>query len=152
MPSPLTLAEIEARFATHVLVNPETGCHEWTGALHHGYGRFWDGDRTVMAHRFAWGPVPEGFCIDHLCRNRRCVNTEHMEVVTLRENILRGTAPPAQLAKATHCQRGHAFDKPNTILVQRNGHQQRVCRTCENERQRISYRTVRDRVCSVGTP
>lgn len=93
--------------------------------------------RTIAAHRLAYellvGPIPDGLQIDHLCRNTRCVNPDHLEAVTQRENILRGNAPAAENARKTHCIRGHAFDEANTI-IQRSG--KRSCRTCVNEAQR----------------
>lgn len=73
------------------------GCIEWQGARDGGYGKF--GVRaglTVWAHRFAWedkrGEIPEGMTVDHLCRNRACVNVEHMEIVTRGENARRAKA------------------------------------------------------------
>ncbi len=86
----------------------------------------------VYAHRAAYelyvGPIPEGLTIDHLCRNTLCVNPAHLEAVTMRENILRGTGPSAQAARKTHCLRGHPFDDGNT-LFRATG--KRVCRACQ---------------------
>ena len=84
----------------------------------------------VMAHRAAYevriGPIPDGMVIDHLCRNRACINPAHMEPVTNRENVLRGTGPSAQHARKTHCNYGHAYDDQNTM--HRRG--RRHCRKC----------------------
>ncbi len=77
----------------------ESGCIEWTGVMdRHGYGTLDMPDRTKkLAHRLAYelqvGPIPDGLVIDHLCRNRRCVNVAHMEPVTRAENSLRGESP-----------------------------------------------------------
>ena len=77
-------------------VNKTEGCWLWTAALSHGYGRFGKGG---AAHRLAWedrnGPIPEGLVLDHLCRVPRCVNPEHLEPVTHRENTLTRCAPLA---------------------------------------------------------
>lgn len=106
-------------------------CWGWTAATYHnGYGSFWNGQRTMRAHRFAYerlvGPIPEGLQIDHLCRNPACVNPGHLEPVTRRENILRGEGITAQQARKTHCVHGHPFDEENTYVHPRG----RTCRAC----------------------
>lgn len=77
------------------VVDPETGCWLWTGALVRGYGRVGipATRRTMPAHRYYWervnGPVPDGLEMDHLCRVRACVNPDHLEPVTRSENMRR---------------------------------------------------------------
>lgn len=105
------------RFLDHVLMHPMGGCWVWTGSTNlHGYGQLnagTTGASPLIAHRWAYenwvGPVPAGLELDHLCRNRRCVFPGHLEPVTHRENILRGSAPAALHARKTHCPRGHAY-------------------------------------------
>lgn len=74
----------------------DEGCFNWTGATDpNGYGRFWFNGKMEYAHRWAFvhlggGTIPDGYDLDHLCRNRRCTRPDHLEPVTRRENLLRG--------------------------------------------------------------
>jgi len=75
-------------------VDPSTGCWQWTGTLMSGgYGQIARHGRNTTAHRAMWehlrAPIPPGETIDHLCLNRRCVNPDHLEVVTYSENNYR---------------------------------------------------------------
>lgn len=112
----------------------ESGCWLWMAGVHLGYALFSFGGKTIFGHRFAYEAfrceIPKGLQIDHLCRNRRCVNPFHMQAVTQRENILRGIGLPAENAKKTHCLRGHPFNESNTFLKRSRGRVQRICRTC----------------------
>ena len=79
------------RLPIRYAVNLQTGCWEWCGEINHkGYGRLWTGGKRYFAHRAYYevthGPIPEGHEIDHLCRNRRCVNPDHLEAVAPVEN------------------------------------------------------------------
>lgn len=122
----------EVRLRTNLKADPISGCHVWTASVDGGgYGRLMHNGRRVLAHRFAYelvrGPIPGGLVIDHLCRNRRCCNPDHLEVVTFAENVLRGEGAPAKNARRTHCVNGHALSGANLRVDKRGG---RVCRTC----------------------
>jgi hypothetical protein len=90
----VSFASVEERFFSKVRELPN-GCLQWTGNVDRkGYGYFWLNGKDVRVHRYAWelefGPIPKGLEIDHLCRNPGCVNTDHMQLVTNRENVRRG--------------------------------------------------------------
>lgn len=125
-------------FAKISMPDPDTGCMEWTGSkMKNGYGRFGlnrdFGPAVWFAHRMAYtywvGPIPEGMDLDHLCRNRACVNPDHLEPKTRRDNLLASGSLSfaAKRAAVTHCPRGHEYTEANTRLSKRN---QRNCREC----------------------
>ena len=111
----------------------ESGCWQFTGFLNWaGYGIFTLNGVKHPAHRAAYiilvGPVPKGLDLDHLCRNRACINPAHLEPVTRSENLRRGEAGGWQRNK-THCVNGHAFTQENTYI--RPDGTGRECRTCQ---------------------
>ena len=112
-------------------------CIEFPGARINGYGvRYYQG-RQQRAHRISYemavGPIPDGVVIDHLCRNRACIRPGHLEAVTQRENILRGAAPSAAYAVATHCKSGHPLSGDNLILRSSRKSGGRECQACKRE-------------------
>lgn len=118
----------------------EGGCWEWTGVLVRGYGQMLvSRSSTRYVHRIAYeefvGPIPKGLTIDHLCRNRACFNPEHLEPVTMRENLLRGNTRQAANAQKTHCVRGHPLSGDNLYVTKRGS---RNCRECIRLSQRRS--------------
>lgn len=133
------------RFVSKIDVSGSgSDCWLWTGCLtERGYGLFWLRG-NVRAHRFSYetfvGPIPDGLVIDHLCRTRACVNPDHLEPVTDRENVLRGTGPTAKNARALTCQNGHEFTIENTYT--RPGYGDRQCRTCRREEGRRRFQAV----------
>lgn len=113
-------------------------CWIWTGRRAGSgspYGNITTGrTASVYAHRFSYelhrGEIPDGLEIDHLCFNTLCVNPDHLEAVTHRENMRRGRHFIGEKARQTHCVNGHPFDEQNTRR-RKNGTRQ--CRACARE-------------------
>lgn len=144
--TPAEWSRFEAKFSPE----PNTGCWLWhaftsTG----GYGIFFLRGDYIVAHRASYehlrGSIGAGLSLDHLCRQRCCVNPDHLEPVTHRENVRRGLAGARQRAQ-THCIHGHPFDDTNT-RVTRAG--KRKCLACDRRRVAPEDRLV---VCKNGHP
>jgi hypothetical protein len=117
------------RFSRKYVVT-DGGCWVWTASLNRsGYALFYDGQKMVIAHRWAYqqmvAPIPADLETDHLCRVRECVNPAHLEPVTKAENVRRGYASRPPKAR---CKHGHDFTPENTY-IKPNGF--RACRTCK---------------------
>lgn len=136
---------------THIMLNAgfwervdrcghPASCWEWLGSIRpDGYGMY----RGRRAHRVSYelmkGEIGQGLTIDHLCRNRSCVNPDHLEPVTGVVNTMRGESPHAKHARQTHCKHGHEFTAEN--IIRRKGKPKgRECRVCFNARQRETWR------------
>ena len=121
---------VESRFWAKVEKTPT--CWIWKGKISNtgGYGRFWNGIREVGAARFSYelhkGIKIDGLVPDHLCKNHACVNPEHLEAVTQRENTARWNA------ERRFCKRGHEFVDGNLVSVPYG----RSCLTCHREKSR----------------
>jgi len=132
------------RFWRRVLL--DDGCWEWQGAHDKdGYGCFSvTAKESWRAHRYAYeflrGPIPDGLVIDHLCKNRGCVNPGHMEPVEPGENVRRGDGPGHLVRRAGVCQRGHVIDE-NNMAASRTG--RRRCRICQRANNAIRAREYR---------
>ena len=128
-----------ADFWNHVIKDQDRGyitpCWIWIGAkFSNGYGHLRRNYKDLLAHKFAFeaqnGPVPSGLVLDHLCQQKACVRPEHLEPVTQRINLLRGTGASAVNARKTHCPQGHQYTESN--IYRRYG--QRYCRACMKAR------------------
>ena len=125
------------------------GCWLWAGSqAGAGYGYAWWGGRLGYTHRWSYayykGPIPTDCEVDHLCKQRLCLNPAHLEAVPHRINIWRGDTIMARNKAKQVCSRGHAFTQANTYLT-KAGH--RCCRACgamhAKERRRLGLVTRR---------
>lgn len=127
------------------------GCWRWLGAIGgsgEGYGVLsLDGKRS-FAHQAIFrhyrGPIPETHEIDHLCRNTRCVNPDHLEAVPHSENCRRGRVGQHN-AKKTHCPHGHPYAGQNLRLIHRRGGVERSCWACHYHRSHKASLAIQDR-------
>lgn len=134
--------EDSIRFWSHVKAPVNIiECWIWQGSKNNqGYGGISFKGKALLAHRCAFevvfGEIPKGRVIDHLCRNRLCVNPYHMQVTTQKENVHRGNALTGINSRKTHCKRGHALTGNN---IQRSAYIKfgyRICRICDLDGQR----------------
>lgn len=115
-------------FHSKYLINNESGCWEWQGNIGGcGYGNFYQTvngvQRTFRAHRVAWfllrGEPDPLLVLDHVCRNKRCVNPDHLREVTCGVNNIENSLSPTAINKIkTHCKNGHELNAENTSLKQ----------------------------------
>lgn len=131
---------------------PESGCWIWIGSRQpwrgpaQGYGQAYvPGSKpptTVVAHRAVYqalrGPIPDGLVLDHKCRTRPCVNPDHMDVVTMSENLKRGEGFIGVQSRRTHCPQGHELSDDNVVGYLTH----RQCRECANARSRERWRRL----------
>lgn len=144
---PHKVKQASDRFWSKVDKSSPVGCWMWTASViqANGYGQFNAGPHKgmMLAHRFAYelmvGPIPDGLQLDHLCRNKLCVNPDHLEPVSQRVNILRSESFPAVNARKTHCTHGHEFTEENTRIRKQGW---RSCKACNAEIERRRVRKI----------
>jgi hypothetical protein len=114
-------------------IKETNSCWIFEGSKTNGYGQFWVKNKKYLAHRWIYeqivGKIPDGMQIDHLCRERSCVNPDHLEIVSNAEQQKRRSE--AQ----THCKHGHEFTEKNTYLY----NNKRNCRSCNRRRGVMAY-------------
>ncbi len=143
------------RWTSKIQADEETGCIIWTAYLDPaGYGRVKFARNALLAHRIAYVAVSgtdieSGLTLDHLCRNRACVNAAHLEAVSLRVNTLRGGSSSAANAVKTNCPKGHELVEGNLVESDlRRG--TRKCRTCHLERTSEQAAAIREAHTRLG--
>jgi HNH endonuclease len=140
---------IAEKLAYYSMPVTETGCVVWLSTLlKNGYGRVSIEGKQRLAHVVAYetfvGPIPPGMELDHVCRVRCCINPDHLEPVTRKENVLRGNAGRLR-RKQTLCRRGHDLSADN-VYIKPNGN--RCCKLCRS----LTKRRYRDRLIAQGLP
>lgn len=140
----------QERFLNKVAPEPNTGCWLWMNCINHsGYGMFGINRKAVLAHRYSYeyykGEIPTGLSIDHICSVRSCVNPDHLDAVTAKENTqrthARGRARNGNEVK-THCREGHLYSGDN-LYVLRTQPTKRNCRICSRTNMRRYQRKKR---------
>jgi hypothetical protein len=142
------------RLHARLVIDAATGCHVWSGGLTRGgYAQIAIplsvAGKIVKAriHRLAWmervgTPIPYGLTVDHVCRNRLCANPDHLEAVTVKDNVLRAPNTSAAIRKArTHCPAGHPLTGPDADLRRLGPGEDpewRRCRRCQAEHSRAA--------------
>ncbi len=141
------MAALRTRLYDRLVVSDETwnGTPHvlWTGANVRGYGVIWNAlaGNNRYVHRMAWeavnGPIPDDLTIDHLCRTTLCAAVDHLEPVTISENVRRAD-PGGKQRDKTHCIRGHERNDENTRRDPKTGGRQ--CKVCQRDYARERYR------------
>ncbi|WDA36444.1 HNH endonuclease signature motif containing protein [Sphingobium sp. YC-XJ3] len=149
------------RFFSKVDKNGPNGCWIWIGPRRPikdtgkpGYGRFYTSGKAISCHKYSYqllkGSIPSGLVLDHLCRVQECVNPDHLEAVTNKENIMRGAGASAVNSQKTHCKHGHPLTGKNLFMRTRmyDGgwvSVTRVCKTCRQARKNARQRRASEK-------
>lgn len=124
-----------AHWSERKTVDPVSGCWVWTGPVNNnGYGKVGNTYVHRLSYAVAKGPIPAETEIDHLCRNRRCFNPEHLDAVTHTENVRRSP----RTGSATHCAHGHQYVVVGFWMT--GG--RRRCKECRRLRERPGFRPI----------
>ena len=126
------------RIFKRINIDKKTGCWNWVGCKTSGYGQVRVNKKLYRVHRLMYElfveKPPEGkdtYVLDHLCNNRACCNPTHLQLISDKENILKGNGATARKARQTHCKNGHLLPQS------KNGH--RRCAICHRAWNRANY-------------
>tara|TARA_R110002020_G_scaffold10785_4_gene40931 strand:+ start:823 stop:1386 length:564 start_codon:yes stop_codon:yes gene_type:complete len=125
----------------------KNGCWNWRGHKSKaGYGMHSNRSKTIGAHRVSYvihkGQIPVGLVVHHVCNNPSCVNPDHLDAITQKENALLSSSPTALNKRKTHCNRGHSLEGEHMKLTWQRGSYRRRCTICT----RINSRNRADRL------
>ncbi len=139
---------IRQRILKNSVPEPNTGCWLWLGdSVKGGYGRSAVKGRKWLVHRLSYrvfiGEIPDGLTIDHKCKMTCCCNPQHLEAVTMRENVMRGTSISKINAEKTFCSRGHEYTEENTYYY-KDG--RRECCICMDARNKEYYKNNKEEI------
>ncbi len=130
------MGSLKEEFFKRVII--KDGCWEWTNRLlKSGYGNMKFNGKTLLAHRVSLivhgFEIPERMCVDHICKNRGCINPNHLRIVTTRQNVLENSnGITAKNKLKTNCLRGHELSYKNLgLTIDKNGANKRYCKQCK---------------------
>lgn len=143
---PILFSTPMKRLMSKIIIS-ETGCWNFTGYLNSkGYGKFSLNGKVLLAHTASFmihgGIRADGYSIDHLCKNRKCVNPKHLELVLHKTNLERGNTLSSINKNKNYCNNGHEFNEVNTIFQKNN---KRRCRICDLEWRKINYKNKKQK-------
>jgi len=136
--------KLPARFWSKVRKTDQ--CWFWTASKigNRGYGKYWHDGKLKLAHVVSFeahhGPVPTGLVVDHICNVRECVNPNHLQAITQRDNARRGAGFSGLNSRKTHCAKGHELTDENVKIVKRVDGIRRKCRECDRQEKRNARR------------
>jgi len=152
----IPIAELERewkivdRFFDKVVFYSDSTCWEWIGAKRRdGYGNFMINGKMIQAHRYSYelynGTLIQGLVIDHLCRHTSCVNPDHLDQISRKENVLRGISPAAINYRKSHCNNGHPLSGDN-LWVGKKGRRCKTCNMPDKQYKAEYYKKNKDRI------
>lgn len=158
-------AEVRKRLMAKIIKKDDAGCWIASGANVNGYLQFAiSGLRSdgrvygTTAHKASYmafgGVVARGFVVDHKCRNKHCINPDHLRALSQKDNILSGVSLAAINSRKKTCKRGHLLSGRNLAVTNWKGRISRQCRICRSMRQRlfVSRKKLNHAQASVGHP